>query len=267
MRYDSGSRFFMHQPRTSAFFVRPRPAGRPAAKLFCVPFCGGAASVFRGFAIRLPDWIEPLLVQLPGRATRVNEPPYRSMSALVNDLAEAVSTETSTPYALLGYSLGAVICFEVARQMRRRNLPPPVRLFALASGAPHTKDPFAPIHQLPDREFLVEIARLNGTPREVLAEPQLMQALLPMLRADFCVHETYVYADEPALDVPISVIGGTNDRRVSAERLEAWQICTSAGSSIRTMTAGHFFLHEARDTIVEVVSADLRPIVSGATGF
>jgi surfactin synthase thioesterase subunit len=180
------------------------------------------------------------------------------MSAVIDDLILGLRSETAVPYALLGYSLGALVCFELARELRRRARPLPVRLFALASGAPHTKDPVRPIHGLPDDEFISEIAALNGTPREVLAEPELMQALLPMLRADFCVHETYAYSEEAPLDCPISVIGGACDRNVSAERLEAWRSHTSVGASIRMIRAGHFFLNEATDVIVDAVSTDLK---------
>jgi medium-chain acyl-[acyl-carrier-protein] hydrolase len=184
------------------------------------------------------------------------------MSAMIDDLILGLRSQATAPYALLGYSLGALVCFELAREMRRRSLSLPLRLFALASGAPHTKNPYPPIHELPDDEFISEIGALNGTPREVLAEPELMQALLPMLRADFCVHETYAYAEEPPLDCPISVIGGIYDRRVSAERLEAWRSHTSAGASIRTIPAGHFFLNEATDIIVDAVSTDLKAAAS-----
>ena len=179
--------------------------------------------MFRTWPDGLPADVEVCPVQLPGRGARLMEPPFTQLSPLIEALAQALFPLLDKPFAFFGHSLGALVSFELARYLRRQHGLHPVRLFVSAGRAPQIPHRDLPMHTLPEEEFLAKLRRLNGTPREVLAHAELMEIILPLLRADFAVYETYVYAIEPPLNCPISTFGGLQDQRVSRGDLEAWR--------------------------------------------
>ena len=223
-------------------FRKPDPQTR--LRLICLPYAGAGALIFRKWSDALPPDIEVCPIQLPGRGTRLTEPPFTMLSCLVEALARVLDPLLDKPFAFFGHSLGALIAFELARQIRRHHGVHPVRLFASAGRAPQIPHRTPPIHNLANKEFLAELRRLNGTPRELLDHEELMEVMLPILRADFALYETYLYSNEPPLNCPISAFGGVQDRRVSASDLEAWRSQTSASFSLRMFPGDHFFLKE-----------------------
>ena len=223
-------------------FRKPDPKAQ--LRLFCFPYAGAGALIFRNWTDGLPREVEVCPIQLPGRGTRLAEPPFTKLSCLIEALARALVPLLDKPFAFFGHSLGALIAFELARQIRRQYGVHPVRLFASAGRAPQIPHRAPPIHTLPDNEFLAELRRLNGTPRELLDHKELMAVMLPILRADFALYETYLYSNEPPLNCPISVFGGLQDRRVNESDLEAWRSQTSASFSLRMFPGDHFFLKE-----------------------
>ena len=102
-----------------------------------------------------------------------------------------------------------------------------------------------------------ELRRLNGTSETVLQDAELLQLLLPTLRADFAICETYTYATEEPLDCPIVAFGGLQDCEVSRNDLAAWREQTQSSFRFRMVPGNHFFLHSARATLVRAVSQDL----------
>ncbi len=224
-------------------FRQPDPKAQ--LRLFCLPYAGAGALIFRKWSDTLPRDIEVCPIQLPGRGTRLTEPPFTKLSCLIEALAQALDPLLDKPFAFFGHSLGALIAFELARQIRRQHGVHPVHLFVSAGRAPQIPHRAPPIHTLPDKEFLAELRRLNGTPRELLDHEELMEVMLPILRADFALYETYLYSTEPPLSCPISAFGGLQDRRVSASDLEAWRSQTSASFSLRMFPGDHFFLKES----------------------
>ncbi|HEX2093650.1 MAG TPA: thioesterase domain-containing protein, partial [Longimicrobiaceae bacterium] len=162
-------------------------------RLFCFPYAGGGASIFRTWSQSLPPEVDVCPVQLPGRESRLREPPFDRLLPLVRTLADVLAPYMDLPFALYGYSNGALMSFELARELRRRGMRGPVHLFVAACPAPHLPDKDPPIHALPDVELIREIRRLNGTPEEILQNEELMTLLIPLLRADSAIHETYVY--------------------------------------------------------------------------
>src|SRR4029077_8684951 len=116
------------------------------------------------------------------------------------------------------------------------------------------------IHDLPEPEFIAKLRELNGTPEEVLQHAELMKLLLPILRADFSVNETYVYKEEEPLDCGISAFGGLGDEEVTREDVEAWRQHTRGRFRMRMLPGDHFFIHGTRDLILEAVARDLAEV-------
>jgi medium-chain acyl-[acyl-carrier-protein] hydrolase len=235
-------------------FRKPDPKAR--LRLFCFPYAGAGALIFRKWSDALPRDIEVCPIQLPGRGTRLTEPPFTKLSCLIEALTRALDPLLDKPFAFFGHSLGALIGFELARQIRRQYGAHPVRLFVSAGRAPQIPHRAPPIHTLPDNQFLAELRRLNGTPRELLDHEELIEVMLPILRADFALYETYLYSTEPPMNCPICTFGGLQDRRVSASDLEAWRSQTSASFSLRMFPGGHFFLKEP--LLLEALSQELQ---------
>jgi medium-chain acyl-[acyl-carrier-protein] hydrolase len=214
----------------------------PRLRLFCFPYAGASAWIYRSWKTGLPADIEVCPVQLPGRGARSTELPFTRLSPLVEALAPALAPLLDKPFAFFGHSLGALVSFELARRIRRDYGVNPERLFVSASRAPQIPHRHSPIHTLPRDEFLAEVRRLNGTPAELLAHQEFMEIMLPLLRADFAIHETYEYSTEPPLDCPISAFGGLQDRRVSNNDLYEWHAQTKASFSLQMLPGDHFFL-------------------------
>ena len=235
-----------------------KPIPQARLRVFCFPYAGSGVSIFRAWSDSLPAEVEVCPVQLPGRGTRLMEPPFTRLSPLIQALAQALFPLMDKPFAFFGHSLGALVSFELARQLRRQYAVQPVRLFISADRAPQIPNRDPPIHNLPEGEFLVELRRLNGTPREVLEDEELRQIMLPLLRADFAVYETYGYSTEPPLNCPISAFGGLQDHRVSRGDLEAWREQTSVSFSLRMFPGDHFFLNTTQPPLLGALSQELR---------
>src|SRR5205085_10328077 len=163
---------------------------------------------------------------------RSRESAFARLPPLVAALTDALRPHLDRPYAVFGHSLGALVAFEWVRELRRRHWPTPELLIVSGRAAPHLPPRQRPIHTLPEAEFRAELARFNGTPAPVLGHDELMRTLLPLLRADFAAAETYEYVAEPALDVPITAVGGSDDPRATAAELDAWREYTRAGFQV-----------------------------------
>lgn len=236
------------------------PASAPAVSLFCLPFAGGSAAVFRRWPALLAPAVGVLPVQLPGRGTRLGESPRTRLIDLARELAEAIAPRLGDRYALFGYSLGALVAFELARELRRRGAPPPSHVFACARRAPSLRQDEAPVHSLPEVAFVEQVRRrYDAIPAEVAGEPELMRLLLPALRADFEMLETYEYTSEEPLDCPITAMGGIDDARASGDELEAWGRETRSHFTVRRFAGGHFFFffRPSEELVVGLVRAQL----------
>jgi medium-chain acyl-[acyl-carrier-protein] hydrolase len=236
-------------------FRKPNPEAR--LRLFCFPYAGAGAAIFRTWSDGLPTYVEVCPIQFPGRGTRLMEAPFTQLSPLVQALAKALGPLLNKPFAFFGHSLGALVGFELARELRRRFGVQPVRLLVSAAHAPQLPRRHQPIHALPEREFLEELRRLKGTREELLEHEELMQIMIPILRTDFAVYESYTYSPEPPLTCCISGIGGLQDLRVNRDDLHAWREQSYAPFSLRMFPGGHFFLNTAQPLLLQVLSQEL----------
>lgn len=250
----------MHVPPVYRRWVTcPEPRPKASLRLFCFHFAGGDASIFRLWT-KLPASIEVCPIELPGRATRRAEPPITRFPELLEKLASMVRPFVKQrPFALFGHSFGGITAFELTRWLRRNGEPLPTRLFLSACPALHIRQQPAPrITHLSDQEFLEEVATRYGTPREVLTSEDVRDTVLPALRADLQVGESYRYHPEPPLDVPISSFGALEDPEVSQAEADAWRHQTTADFRLRMLPGNHFFLAAERLRLHQAIVEDLQ---------
>jgi medium-chain acyl-[acyl-carrier-protein] hydrolase len=204
----------------------------------------------------MPDTVEVCPVQLPGREARLMEAPFNRLSTLVQAAAQALLPYLEKPFAFFGHSMGALVSFELARQLRRQHDLAPAYLFVSGRLPPQMADHSGPTYDLPDAQFMEMLLNLNGTPKEVLEHPALMELMLPMLRADFEVCQTYRYVEELPLNCPLTVFGGLQDE-TDRKSLETWREQTTASFSLRMLPGDHFFLHTAQTQLIRIVAQEL----------
>lgn len=246
----------------SPWLVCLRPNGKAAIRLFCFPHAGGRALVYRTWPEKLPREVETYAVELPGHGNRLLEPSYRQLEPLINDLAEELLPYLDKEFAFFGHSMGAMISFELARHLRVKYGLRPAHLFVSGRRAPHLKDDDPPTYNLPVAELIKELSRLNGTPQEVFESPELMDLMLPVLRADFELVQTYEYKQGPALDFPLTALGGAQDPEVSRSHLEAWRQYTDSRFSLRLLPGDHFYLRTSEDLLLQFIAGDLYQIMN-----
>jgi surfactin synthase thioesterase subunit len=192
----------------------------------------------------MPADIDLLPLSLPGHDGRLNEPLSTDLVILAGELSEELSQQAlDRPFVLLGHSMGGLLVFEIARALRERGHAMPKLLVVTGCRPPHTIVVTRQLSALPDRELIdVLQQRYGGIPPAVRDNRELQALLLPVLRADFQMIETYRYADGPPLDVPLLVLGGTEDPAVSASDLSEWRRYTTTQCNVRLLPGAHFFL-------------------------
>ncbi len=234
---------------------------KASLRLFCFPYAGGTAMVYRSWAQKLPAIVEVVAVQLPGRGSRTLEQPLSKPAELVEQLGSALAGSLNEPFAFFGHSMGALLAFELARLLRREGRALPRQLFISGRSAPQLSPVRGPLYNLSTDELLQELKQLEGTPREVLDHPELMELMLPILRADFSICDTYEYTEEAPLACPISAFGGFQDVDVPRENLEAWREQTSSSFTLRMLPGNHFFLHSNETLLLNLLAIQLRLLI------
>lgn len=236
--------------------------------IYCLPYSGASALVYSRWRRKLPDWLAVRPVELPGRGSRLGESLQTDMCTLARQLAKELMPELRRPYALFGHSLGALLAFELTHALRELGCPPPLMLFASGTAAPTRREDYEKgyAQAKSDEELFAELRDLQGTSEEVLANRELMNLTLPILRADFLMCGRYRYRQRPLLELPIHVLGGKSDRS-SMEQLQAWGEETVSDFSLSMFEGGHFFIHERESRVLQVIierlSSRLVPVRGG----
>jgi medium-chain acyl-[acyl-carrier-protein] hydrolase len=248
---------------SNPWLVWPRPNPNARLRLFCFSYAGGSAAIYRHWPSKLQTDLEVVAIELPGRGNRIREEPLNRLPAVVELTARAIVPHLNKPYTFFGHSLGALLSFEVARHLRRnyRHVPAPAHLFVSGRGAPQVVNGRYMIHNLPEAQLLTEVRRLNGTPPEVLADPELMELVLPLLRADFALCDTYVYEDDEPLVSPISAYGGLQDAEVSRAQLTEWGRQTFAAFRVSMFPGDHFFIHADVRLLLQTLARELQEVI------
>ncbi|HET9364227.1 MAG TPA: thioesterase domain-containing protein [Candidatus Angelobacter sp.] len=245
---------------SGSWWVVLRPNRDAKLRLFCFPYAGGNASLFRAWSAAMPEFVEVCALQPPGRANRIAEEPIPTVTAFMAQLGPALKALNDKPFVFFGHSMGSILAFEACRWLRREGLNLPQHLFVSARRAPHIPDADPHIHATSDEEFLAEVARLKGTPQAVLEDRALLRLLIPVLRADFTLCETYQCSEEGPFSFPITVLGGVEDEETQAGRLEAWQRHTTAKFSTHEIPGDHFFIHSQEQLLLSLMRRQLAEI-------
>lgn len=233
--------------------LRPNPTAR--LRLFCFPFAGGSAAAYYSWPAILPNDIEVCAVQLPGRGSRITEEPYRDLKSLVPILVENLLPWLDAPIACFGHSMGALIAFEFTRYLLHQNQIRAEHLLVSGCGSPRVPRSSPELHQLSDARFVEQVSeRYDGIPSEILSQHELLQLVVPTLRADFTLVEMCRYQKQDLLTCPISVFGGLADPATTISDLEAWQSETRNNSTLHMLPGGHFFLRSAQTELLQMVS-------------
>jgi medium-chain acyl-[acyl-carrier-protein] hydrolase len=246
---------------SDSYFFRPRPNPTARLRLFCFHHAGGSNTLFHHWRDRLPAHVELLLARLPGHGDRSSETPSKRMSPVVREAAEAMAPYLGEPFALFGHSMGASVAFEVARLVRRGHGVQPSRLLVSSCQAPQCLRFALPTYNLPDPEFIEKLRGLNGTPQPLFDNQRLLLAMLPMIRADVELLQTYEYAADAPLDCPITVFGGLQDHVVKLAGLMGWRKQTTAQAVVHLLPGDHFFLNSFQQTFLELLSDELNQCV------
>lgn len=233
-----------------------RPAPAAAVRLVCFPHAGGSASFFFPMVQPLAPDVEVVAVQYPGRQDRRGEPNVGSIPELADQSFAALRRLADRPLALFGHSMGAVLAYEVALRMRDAGLPGPVRLFASGRRAP-SRYRDERVHLAPDHRIIAELRLLSGTNASLLADPELLEMIMPAVRSDYRAIETYRHDPQRRLDRPITVLTGDDDPRVTMDEARAWAEHTTAPIDLHVLTGGHFFLVDRSDQVIALLRQQL----------
>jgi medium-chain acyl-[acyl-carrier-protein] hydrolase len=241
----------------------PRRAPAAPLRLWCLPFVGAGAAIWHPWAAPLARNAEVMAARLPGRETRFGENPLTRMKEVVDALVGHIAQFAHDDYALCGHSLGGLVAFELARRLRSIGAPNPRALIVCGTRAPDRPRPEPPVHHLIAREFIAEIEQRYGAiPAEIREHPDVLELLLPALRADMEIYETYHTVPAAPLDVPILALGGTADRIVTRADVLGWRTHTSVQCETAFFEAGHFFPQTHVGEVVPVVNRFLETVLA-----
>jgi len=232
-------------------------------KLICFPYAGSSSFAYARWRERLPAWIDVVAVELPGRGRLHAKPLQTRMADLLPLLRRELTVDYQRPFALFGHSLGASIAFEFAYQLEREIGVSPVVVFASAAHAPSSDERRRFVHLMSDIELIAELKRLNGTPPEVLASPELLELVLPVLRADFQLAAGY-QRSQASISGPLHVLAGDDDSLKPAD-LQVWHRHTQGPFQIDTFPGGHFYIQEQEAALLQLIARRLASLLASGT--
>lgn len=234
-------------------FVVPKPISKPKIRLFCFPFAGGTVTPYTSWPHLLSEKVEVVLIQFPGRGSRITEDPHQNIVSMIDELNEHADFITELPYILFGHSFGSRVAFELCCRLYSKGYQLPMYLIASASRAAHLPLKSKPIQHYSNRDFITNIVGVNNIPREVLSNENLMKLLLPVLRADFSIAGSYT-ANEIKMPFPILALYGKEDSGVLEGSVDEWHKLTSIHFKKVQIPGGHFFLNQYRDLVLTQIS-------------
>lgn len=223
-------------------------------KIICFSFAGGSKYSFHAIKSLLPDHLEMVVLEYPGRGTLMTAPLLKDVDQLVDVLLEQMRPHLASPYLIYGHSMGGLIAWKMALKLRQELLRLPDGLFLTGCRAPSTWENKKPLHNLPYDELVVELKTMGGIPKEVLEDDDTMRFFEPILRADFEVVASYEYEEEAALPIPFKVMVGTEEE-LELDEAKAWQQESSLPLDFQALSGGHFFIFDHAKRMIEEFEA------------
>lgn len=220
--------------------------------LFCFPYAGSGASVYRGWNKYFSTEVDLYAIQAPGRETRFLEPFVNTIPELAAAAADAIQSITDKPIILFGHSLGSACAFETAKVLERLGRKPEL-LIVSGRQCPGIPSKRLPISHLPDSQFIHQVRNYNGTPAEVLENAELMEVLLPLIRSDFALAERYQPALDSLLSCPILALGSVDDEWLDVASLEQWATLTQGPFETHWFPGDHFYLNGRAQELVSFI--------------
>lgn len=233
----------MASKRSTSWLAPLNTAHCPMLRLLCLPFAGGGTAPYRAFSSHVAPHCELLALRLPGRESRYSEPLATSLDEVVQSTLAELRLLPTVPLVVFGHSMGTLIAYELGLALEAAGMPP-LRVVVSARCAPHCAPHRQAVHDLSDERLVEELRALGGTPEEFLRSRELQELLLPMLRADFRLSETYRRADPQPLACELVALAGTQDAHASARDVSKWGEVAGGGFALHSCEGGHFFLFD-----------------------
>jgi surfactin synthase thioesterase subunit len=231
-----------------------------APRLLCLHHAGGNGAFYLSWAADLAETCEVWTVNLPGRRGRVLEPLVTDLDILVAELADAAEVLLDRPLAIFGHSMGALLAYEVARELRRRGCPPLSALVVSACRAAHLRTELKGVPR-GNAELTGLLRSWGGTPPELLKDEEFLDLVLPPFRADLLLCDAYRYQPGTPLDTPLTALAGADDEVAPVRDVAAWSAYSTRWRGIHVLPGGHFYLVPARRLVLDIV---MRAVTEGA---
>lgn len=236
----------------------PKHIPNPKLRLICFPPAGSGTVIYQKWAAQLLPEVEMWIMRLPGRETRLREPTLDRVSTIVESVAEILTPHLQQPYLFFGHSLGGLISFELSCYLHDQRKPMPKHLLVSGHRAPH-RPPLNPsVHQTNNQLFLKRIKNMGGTPDRFFEMKELIEMMLPALRADFTAWETYQYHQGPPLDIPITVFGSDGDQDAAEADILAWEQHTNAEFTAHMFHGNHFYFQNDPKPLLNLINNTLQ---------
>lgn len=222
-------------------------------RLFCFPFAGAGSNVYRSWISDLSPEIDVCPIQLPGRENRMNEKAIDNVHDMASQIATEIEPYTDVPFAFFGHCIGALIAYELVVTMQKLNMNTPDHIYLSAFRSPEYTNPNRELYQLDDAEFKSEIKEYGGFSDYILNNDEIMKTIMPMLRADFALHENYRYPGNESVECPISLLCGDQDHIVKKEHMQNWSNVSNHDVNLTMISGGHFFINERKEDILNLI--------------
>ncbi|QLE41164.1 SDR family NAD(P)-dependent oxidoreductase [Nostoc sp. C052] len=244
----------------SDWLVFPKPNPDACLRLFCFPYLGGSTSEFLPWSDNLPADVEVCAVKLPGSKDFLGKQSFDELTSVIKILVEVLVPYLDKPFAFYGHSLGALISFELARQLRRENSKTPAHLFVGASQAPQIPYLHPSVEKLPEFEPVKGVS-INDLPQLYRDNTELLELLPLLLKEVTLLAEKYSYTEEEPLNCPISVFGGMQDNVITEDLLSAWREQTCSNFKLQMLSGNHLFLHSSQHLLLQAISEELSSLL------
>jgi surfactin synthase thioesterase subunit len=245
------------------WFNIKKPAPNASMRLFCFPYAGGSAQIFQDWCESLPSDIEVIGIQYPGRGSRFVDPLIGSTAEMVAALIPNIMPVLDKPFVFFGHSNGALVSFELARALQKQGVRQQMHHFLSAKRAIHLPYIKRIMCNLPDDEFIVELENLGGTPTEILAQKELMELFLPILRSDFSLSETFNYEHGEKLQCAATLMYGEQDEDIPEADVMSWQDLIVPEVDSKQFSGGHFFVNSQKDEVLTYLNERLTGLLQG----